>query len=455
VSTRQPADLLIEARWVLPIAPANVALAEHALAVSAGRILAVGPAAELRERFEAREHVVRSGHVLLPGLVNAHTHACHALLRGLPVRGPRSAWLREILAPVEQRCLSADFVRDGTRLALAEMLRAGITCFADLSLHPEEAARVAAAAHVRAAIALPVSEAPTAWAESATAHLARAERLWDEYRSDPRIALYFAPLVSHGAGEALLTRVRRVADELDARIALHLEEFAALTPHAGPGPQGAPAAPALPPSGVEDSARAPPGSRWLRQLKALGLLRPGFTAIGATVCDEADLELLSRHGASVVTCPQADLRLGARVPVVAPDPDRGALGTDSPAAAGALDLLGEARTAALVCGVDAAQALRMATLGAAAALGLASRIGSLEPGKAADLACIDLGALAAAPASGVHDALVFGAARGAVSDVWTAGRAALCAGRLVALDEEELTALPARWAERIGMEAAA
>src|SRR5205807_7438714 len=95
------------------------------------------------------------------------------------------------------------------------MLRAGITCFADLSLHPEEAARAAAAAHVRAAIALPVSEAPTPWAESATAHLARAERLWDEYRSDPRIALYFAPLVSHGMSEALLTRVRRVADELD------------------------------------------------------------------------------------------------------------------------------------------------------------------------------------------------------------------------------------------------
>jgi 5-methylthioadenosine/S-adenosylhomocysteine deaminase len=424
------------------MAPANVALAEHALAVSAGRILAVGPSAELRERFDAREHVVRSRHALLPGLVNAHTHACHVLLRGLPVRGPRSSWLRETLAPLEQRCLSADFVRDGTRLALAEMLRAGITCFADQSLHPEEAARAAAAAHMRAAIALPVSEAPTAWAESATAHLARAERLWDEYRSDPRISLYFAPLLSHGVSEALLTRVRRVADELDARIALHLDELAALT-----------AAP--PPSGVEDSARTPHRFRPLRHLKALGLLRPGFTAIGAAGCDAADLELLARHGASLITCPQAELRLGARAPLVAPGGDRGALGTDSPAAAGALDVLAEARVAALVCGVDAAQALRLATLGGATALGLASRIGSLEPGKAADLACIDLGALSSAPASSIHDAIVFGATRGQVSDVWTAGRAALSGGRLVALDEEELAALPVRWAERIGMEAAA
>jgi 5-methylthioadenosine/S-adenosylhomocysteine deaminase len=440
MSTRQLADLLIEARWLLPMAPANVALAEHALAVSAGRILALGPAAELRERFDAREHVVRSRHALLPGLVNAHTHACHALLRGLPVRGPRSSWLRETLAPLEQRCLSADFVRDGTRLALAEMLRAGITSFADQSLHPEEAARAVAAAHMRAAIALPVSEAPTVWAESATAHLARAERLWDEYRSDPRISLYFAPLLSHGESEALLTRVRRVADELDARIALHLEEWAAL---------------AEPSAGVEDSARAPHRPRPLRHLKALGLLRPGFTAIGAAGCDAADLELLSRHGASLVICPQAELRLGARAPFVAPGGDRGARGTDSPAAAGALDVLAEARAAALVCGVDAAQALRLATLGGATALGLASRIGSLEPGKAADLACIDLGALSSAPASGIHDAIVFGATRSQVSDVWTAGRAALSGGRLVALDEEELTALPLRWAERIAMEAAA
>jgi 5-methylthioadenosine/S-adenosylhomocysteine deaminase len=441
VSNRQPADLLIEARWLLPIAPANVALAEHALAVSAGRILAVGPAAELRERFDAREHVVRSRHALLPGLVNAHTHACHALLRGVPVRGPRSSWLRETLAPLEQRCLSADFVRDGTRLALAEMLRAGITSFADQSLHPEEAARAVAAAHMRAAIALPVSEAPTAWAESATAHLARAERLWDEYRSDPRISFYFAPLLSHGASEALLARVRRVADELDARIALHLEEMAALTE--------------LEPSGVEDSVRAPHRSPPLRHLKALGLLRPGFTAIGAAGCDAADLELLARHGASLIICPQAELRLGARAPLVAPGGDRGALGTDSRAAAGALDVLTEARVAALVCGVDAAQALRLATLGGATALGLASKIGSLEPGKAADLACIDLGALTSAPASSIHDAIVFGATRGQVSDVWTAGRAALSGGRLVALDEEELAALPARWAERIAMEAAA
>src|SRR5256886_7575541 len=187
-ASRAGTALLIEPRWLLPIAPAITALADHAVAVTAGRIVALGPTAQLRERFDTGERVVRERHALLPGLVNAHTRSCHTLLRGLPVRGPRSRWLSEILGPVEQRCLSAELVRDGTRLGVAEMLRAGITCFADLSLFPEEAARAAAAAHMRAAIGLPVADAPTPWAESATAHLARAARVWDEYASDSRIS---------------------------------------------------------------------------------------------------------------------------------------------------------------------------------------------------------------------------------------------------------------------------
>src|SRR5438874_2450355 len=368
MSIRERADLLIEARWLLPIAPANTALAEHAVAVTAGRIVAVGPAAQLRERFETGERVVRERHALLPGLVNAHTHAWHTLLRGLPVRGPRWRWLSEIMGPVEQRCLSADLVRDGTRLGVAEMLRAGITCFADLSLFPEEAARAAAAAHMRAAIGLPVADAPTPWA---------------------------------------------------------------------------------------DSARAPRSERPLRQLHALGLLRPGFSAIGAGSCDGADLELLARHGAGLIACPQAELRLGARSPVAALEGNRTGLGTDSPVAAGALDLLAEARAAALHSGLTAGEVLRMATLGGATVLGLSAQIGSIEPGKAADLVCIDLGALGGQPAAAIADAITFGATRSQVSDVWTGGRLAVSGARLVALDEEELAALPARWAQRVRMEAAA
>jgi 5-methylthioadenosine/S-adenosylhomocysteine deaminase len=453
---REPAELLIEARWLLPVAPANCALADQAVALSGGRILAVGPASELRERFEPRERIRREQHVLLPGLVNAHTSACHTLLRGLPVRGPRRRWLAECLAPVEARCLSADFVRDGTRLGIAEMLRAGITCFADLSLYPEEAARTAAAAHMRAVIGLPVADGPTPWADSATAHLARAARVWDEYRSDARIGLYFAPLTRHGVSEATLLRVRRVADELDARVSVHLGELAdfgcGAQPHAYA--RAAPAQPGTPElAGVADSA----GSGWgsLQQLHALQLLRPGFTAIGPGACARAELDLAARQGVSFICCPQADLRLGAGAPLCPPPPAHSGLGTDSPLAAGALDMLAELRVAALVFGISAAEALRMATLGGATALGLAAEIGSLEAGKAADLTCIDLGALASQPGSAIHDALAFATHRGQVSDVWCAGRLAVSAGRPLSFDEAELAMLPQRWAGRLNLEAAA
>jgi 5-methylthioadenosine/S-adenosylhomocysteine deaminase len=443
MSTRESADLLIEPRWLLPIAPANTVLEQHAVAVCAGRIAAVGPAAQLRARFQPREHVVRARHALLPGLVNAHARSCHALLRSLPVRGPRLRWLAEVLGPLEERAMSADFVRDGTRFAVGEMLRAGISCFADLSAHPEQAAR--AAAPLRAAIGLPVGDAPTAWAENATAHLERAEALWDEYRADPRISLYFAPLPRPALSDATLARVRRVADELDARIALPLPELSA--------------APASATCGVADAAAEPPvgyGGRALGRLAAQGLLRPGFTAIGAAGLRREEFELLSRHGATLVACPQAELRLGATpAPLPLLPEDRTGLGTDSALAAGALDVLAETRAAALLSNLPAAEALRLATLGGATALGLTGEIGSIEPGKAADLTCLDLADCSGAALGRVADAIVFAATRSAVSDVWCAGRAALSGGQLMGFDAGELAALPLLWAQRLGVAAAA
>jgi 5-methylthioadenosine/S-adenosylhomocysteine deaminase len=434
MAASEPIDLLIEPRWLLPMAPHNAVLASQAVAVSAGRIVAVGPAAELRARFAPRSHIVREHHALLPGLVNGHTRACHALLQGLPLRTPRRRWLAEVVAPLERRGLSADFVRDGTRLAIAAMLRAGITCFADLSPLPAESARTAAAAQMRALIGLPVSDAPSASAEDASGHLQQAERLWDEYRDDPRIGLYFAPLPAP-LSSATLTRLRRVADELDARISVHVDEL----------PQDA--------QGVADGEAGAPLS--LERMQALGLLRPGFSAIGAFGLTAEQRELLGRHGCTLIACPQAELRLGSAPGSAALPLERAALGTDSAAAAGGIDLLAEARTAALLLGLKAPEALRLATLSAAQALGLGGEIGSIETGKAADLTCIELGALAHDAARDVSAALVFGATRSEVSDVWMGGRAALSERRLQLFDAEELAALPSAWARRLALEAAA
>jgi len=416
---REPADLLIEPRWLLPVVPQTV-LEGHALVVGGGRIVALGPAEQLRARYQPSREVRRTQHALIPGLINAHTRASLTLLRALHPYGGGKA---------TPHAAGADFVRDGTRLAIAQMLKAGITCFADLSEHPEEAARVAAAAQVRAAIALPISEA--AGAEGLSAQLARAERLWDEYRADARLSLFFAPVGAALASEPLLQRLRRVADELDARLALPLEGLAAAAE-------------------VRDAAAEERSA--LARLCALGLVRPGTAAIAAQPLSAADLALLERHGAALVSCPQQGLRAGGAAVPLLPG-DRSALGSGNPLKSGALDVRGEARTAALLSGFDATTALRLATLGGATALGLQAHLGSLEPGKLADLVCLELDELGCASAAGLADALIFGAAP--VSDLWSGGRLLLSERRLLGFDEAELAGLAGSWARRLKLGAAA
>jgi len=454
--SKESADLLLAPRWLLPIAPDNLVLTDHAVVVTGGRIVAVGPESDLAARFEPRERISRPDHALLPGFVNAHTRAAMCLLRGLPVFTPLMRWLQEVVAPAELRSVSPDFVREGTQLAIAEMLRAGITTFADSYLYPEEAARTAAEARVRAVIGMPVAESATAWAEDTVAHFARAEGLWDDYKSSPWVSLYFAPPPSCAIGDGLLGRLRSVADELDARIAMPVHQTQIEVRHT-----------------LRDHGRRP-----LRRLADLGLLRPGFTALHMNHLHEDDLELAERTAISVVACPQSDLRLASGscpVDALVARKVTVALGTDSPMSAGALDILAEARTAALFAGaaaaprgmddysggefasagLSAAAALSLATLGGASALGLGGTCGSIEIGKAADLVCIDLAQLATQPLTAIAEAVLFSATRHQVRDVWVGGRAAVSEGRLLAFDEQELIQLARRWAGRIQMGVAA
>jgi 5-methylthioadenosine/S-adenosylhomocysteine deaminase len=427
----ESADVLIEARWVLPVAPGNVALGNHAVAIRGGRIVALGPAEQLSARFQANEHISRNRHALVPGFINAFTHASLTLLRGLPVHPPLMPWLRDTLQPAEATSMGPDFVRDGTQLAVAEMLRAGITAFGNACLFPEEAARVAEAARVRAVIGLPVASTPTAWAENLDEHFAKSERLWDEYPADhPWVSFRFAPQPPYQLENAALERLRRVADELDAGIAMQLHETE-VEVHDGLSQHG---------------------QRPLKRMADLGLLRPGFTAVHMNHLDEQDLDLLARSGAAVVACPQSDLRLGSgssplrellsrHIPV--------GIGSGLVPAAGALDILAEARCAALLNQIPANEALAAATLGAATSLGLANEIGSIEPGKSADLACIDLAELACQPASSPFDAVLFAATRQQITDVWIAGRSVVADKRLLAFDEQELLQLAEHWSARL------
>ncbi len=416
----EPVDTLVSARWVMPVEPDGRVLEHHSVAIRSGRIEAVLPTAEARLRYDAGETLDRPHHVLLPGLVNAHTHAAMVLMR------------------VEHRWVDPEYVRDGTELAIAEMLRGGITCFADMHLWPDVVARTAAAAQMRASVGLVVTEAATSWAATADEYIDRGMRLRDEYKGDPLISTHFAPHSPYSASDATLARVRRLADELDLPVALHLHETAVE---------------------VEQSLQAC-GKRPLARLAALGLASPQLVAIHMTQVEPEDLDLLAEARASVVHCPESNLQRGAGVCPVAQLLGRGirvALGTDGAASNNDLDLLAEARIAGFIsAGVAAtpgaliaSDLVRMATLEGALTLGLGEVTGSLVPGKWADLCCIDLRAPRSWPVHDVATAVIYAASSQQVTDTWVAGRRLLADGRLRTVDESAVLERAEAWAARL------
>lgn len=438
----QAIDLLISARWTIPVEPDGAVLEGYSVAVHEGRILEVGPAAALAGRYEPAARIVRDRHVLLPGLVDAHTSAARSLLRDALPRGPASQWLGSTLRPLENRWVSAEFVRAGTLHAIAAMVRGGITCFADLYLFPEEVARLAGELRMRIAVGLPVSEGHSPWADDAADCLDRASSLWDAHKSDPWARLYFAPDPAGAVSRETLERLRRMVDQLDAPVAMRVHD------HLGQ----------LRTFETEHAQRPLP---WLA---SLGLLRSGFTALHANHLAAAEMDLIARAGVGVVHCPKTALRLGNGVAPVAGLRQQGVcvgLGTGAAAAGlGLPDVLGEAQLAALLAGgaapgepgaPGAAAALRMATLDGARVLGLASEIGSIVAGKSADLICVDLSATAVGAASRVPDALVYDGSSRDVTDAWIAGRAHLAGGQLCLLDHERVADAARQWSARMGL----
>jgi 5-methylthioadenosine/S-adenosylhomocysteine deaminase len=420
-------DLLITARWIIPIEPANTVLEHHAIAVRQGRILAILPIDEAAARYSAIEHVDRPTHVVMPGLVNAHTHAGMTLLRGVAENLGFEAWLRERIWPLEQRLLDPEFVRDGVELAIAGMLASGTTCFSEQYFYPEVVAQTASHMHMRACVGAPIVEFNTSWASSANECLDKALLLHDAYRDDPLISTAFAPHAVYSVNEDALTRMRRAADEIEMPIAMHLHESA---------------------------NEVASGERPIALLERLGFLTPTFSAVHMTQLTAEDIECVVRGGISVVHCPQSNLKLDNGVCPVATLLTRGvnvALGTDSAASNNDLDMLDELRTAALLAGtkVNAYQWLRIATLNGARSLNLADAIGSVTPGKWADLCCLNLNDVHTQPLYDVAAAVIYSANRSNVSDVWIAGRQLLSDYKLTRYDTAAILSRTQKWQQRI------
>ncbi len=431
-------DTLIHARWIAPVEPANKVYTDHAVAIHEGRIVEILPSAEANRRYSSELSHQLDTHLLIPGLVNAHTHAAMSLFRGLADDLPLMEWLEAHVWPAERRWVGEEFVRDGSQLAIAEMIRGGTTCFNDMYFFPGETARVASEAGIRATTGLIVIDFPSVWAGNAEEYLAKGIEVHDQYRNDPLVHTSFAPHAPYTVSPEVLEKIGVLAEELDIPIHMHVHETA---------------------DEIGRSVDAH-GVRPLARLKALGLLSPRLLAVHMTQLLDSEMAELADCGAHVVHCPESNLKLATGF-----CPANGllaagvnlAIGTDGAASNNDLDMLGEMRTSALLAkgvsgeasALPAARVLEMATLGGANALGLGDNIGSLLPNKAADLVAVDLSRLETQPVYDPVSQLLYAASRNQVSDVWIAGRHVLKGRMLTTLDEIELRERVSRWQTRI------
>ncbi len=434
----EPVDILINARWIIPVQPRRVVLEDHSLAIRDGRIVDIVPQTEASARFQAATQRDLPGHALIPGLVNAHTHVAMNLLRGLADDMPLMTWLNEHIWPVEQAHMGAEFVQDGTEAAVCEMLLGGTTCFNDMYFFPEVTARVAAAAGMRANVGLILIDFPSAYGSGPEDYLRKGLALHDEYRNHPLVTTAFAPHAPYTVSADNLRHIRMLSDELELPIHMHVHETAfEVQQH------------------VEKTGKRP-----LADLDEMGLVSPSLLAVHMTQLDDSEIERLAATGAHVVHCPESNLKLASGFCPVARLQAAGvnvALGTDGAASNNDLDLFGEMHTAALLAkgvsgdaaAVPAENALEMATINGARALGLADAIGSLEAGKFADITAVDLSGVQAEPVYHPISQLVYTGSRERVTDVWVAGRHLVKDRELTTLSRDKILTKLRKWRGKI------
>ena len=431
-------DTLIDAQWVIPVEPARQILPQHSIAIRAGSILDILPTSEAHTKYQAQQHFALKDHVLIPGLINLHTHAAMTLLRGLADDLPLMQWLKGHVWPAENRFVSHEFVHDGTLIACAEMLRGGITCFSDMYFFPEAAAAAALNAGMRATIGLVVLDTPTAYAADADDYLNKGLAMRDQFRAHPLLKFCMAPHAPYTVSDKTLAKILTYAEQLDLQIQIHLHE-------------------------TEDEIQQSLNQHHLRpmqRLHNLGLLGPNLIAVHAVHLTQDEIALLAKQGCHVVHCPASNLKLASGIAPIAQMLAQGiniGIGTDGAASNNRLDMFSEMRLAALLAKgsngaadiLPAHQALQMATLNAAKALGIEALTGSLLPGKAADITAVNLSEIDISPCYDPLSHLIYAAGREHVSHVWVNGELVLEDRQLVKLDTRELKAKAAYWQQRI------
>jgi 5-methylthioadenosine/S-adenosylhomocysteine deaminase len=431
---------ILKPEWLLTVNPSFEVLHDYAVVIKDSYIENLLPATEVQQEEEYRDaEVIELAHqVLMPGLVNSHTHASMSLFRGIADDLPLMDWLNNHIWPAEGQWLDPEFIADGFQLTAAEMIRSGTTCFNDMYFYPDIIAREAQNLGMRSVVGLIVLDFPSVWAKDADDYLHKALAVHDEIKEYPLVHSTLAPHAPYTVSDGPLQKIAMYSNELDLPIHMHIHETAFEV----------------------TEAEKNTGSRPLDRLDQLNLLNPNLIAVHMTELNAMEIDRLAETGVQVAHCPQSNLKLASGICPVAELQDKGinvCLGTDGAASNNNHDMFAEMKCAALLAkavsgdasACNAKQAIQMSTINGARALGLGDIIGSIEVGKQADLIALNLLQLNTQPLYDPVAQLVYAANSQQVSHVWIAGECQLRDYRLSNLDEDAIISKAQSWADKI------
>ncbi len=431
-------DCIVQAEYVLPIDSEHTVISDGAVAVKGGKIAAVGKSEEILRDYETDTIIGGKGRVAIPGLINTHTHAAMVYFRGLEDDLPLKEWLENHIWPAESKWLSPEFVSDAVELACLEMLKAGITTYNDMYFFGDASAAVSKRIGMRAVIGAGILDFPTSAAKTVDEYFEKAETFVKGWRGDYLITPCFAPHSPYACGPETLKRVRKLADDYNVPVHIHLSET----------------------EWEFNEIKSRYGKTPVNHLEEIDFLDNHVLAAHCVWLDDDDIAIMAAKQVGVSHCVESNLKLASGIAPVIKMLDAGvkvSFGTDGAASNNDLNILSEMSTAAklhkVVSGdptvLDSREVLLMATKWGADVLGLGGITGSIENGKAADLVVMNIEKPHLTPVYDIYSHIVYSMRASDVETVIVGGKIVIDHGKLCGSDEDEIIAKAKKWAGKI------
>ena len=429
---------IISASWIFTSGPEDQLLSDYAVVIENDKIIDLVSQKKVFDEYEANNNYQLNNHILIPGLINAHTHSAMSLFKGFADDLPLQDWLNNHIWPAEKEFVNSSFVKDGSILALSEMIKSGVTTFNDMYFFPDATAEAAKELEVRGNIGLVVLDFPTNYATDPEDYLVKGFEFRDKWRNEELITTSIAPHAPYSVSNEAFTLINTYSEELNINIHTHLHET----------------------QWEIDQSIDKYGITPVQRLNNLGIIGPSLMAAHCVYLNDQDMDILAKNKVSIAHNPSSNMKLGSGIADVAKMLKQNltvSLGTDSSASNNRLDIMGEMRLAALLIKgttkspelIPAKEAIKMATINGAKTLGLDSTIGSIEKNKKADLVAIDLSAIENQPLYNPISTLVYSSSRTDVSYVWIDGKIKLKDKKLVNIDEERIIQMAKKWQRKL------